>query len=133
MRFALDLDCKIVPETWKLMKDAAPELQAISAERKRDEFFRILGGCDVSSAFRLLDRVGALVLIFPDLRAYNGLRKPSPAESESFEAVMIRLQKLEALLDALGKKTQSRGSSEYDIGRGCASIEPISGKSEVLS
>ena len=116
VRFALDLDCKIVPETWKLMKEAAPELQAISSERKRDEIFRIFGGSDVSSAFRLLDRVGALALIFPDLRAYNGSRKSSPAESVRFEAVLIRLQKLEALLGALGKKPNQGSVQNMTLG-----------------
>ena len=116
VRFALDLDCRIVPETWNLMKDAAPELQAISSERKRDEIFRILGGRDVSSAFRLLDRVGALVLIFPDLQAYNGLRKPSPAKSVRFEAVMIRLQKLEVLLGVLGNKFKRESVQNLTLG-----------------
>jgi len=108
VRFALDLECKIAPETWISMKEAAPELSKVSAERKRDEIFRILSGSDISSAFRLLDRAGALGSIFPELLAYNGKRTAIPGAAEHFETVMARLQNLEVLLDALGEANRRR-------------------------
>jgi len=108
VRFALNLGCKISPETWRLMKEAAPGLSKISAERKRDEIFRILSGSDISSAFRLLDRAGAMGSIFPELLAYNGNRAAIPGLAEHFEAVMVKLQKLEVLLDALGEANRRR-------------------------
>ena len=115
VRFAVDLGCKILPETWQLMKDTAPKLAEVSAERKRDETFRILGGREISSAFRLLDRAGALGFIVPGLSGYRGSRTPPlPDEAEHFEAAMVRLQKLEELLDVLGK-TDGRQSAQNMI------------------
>ncbi len=104
VRFALDLDCKIVPETWQWMEDAAPALQEVSAERKRDEIFRILGGGKISSAFRLLDQVGALAFLSPDSKGNDGLSGPSPYRVEHFERTLEKLQRLEELLGGWGKE-----------------------------
>ena len=46
----------------KLMRAAAAPLSAPSAERMRDELFRMLDGAQVSLAMRLLDQVGALAI-----------------------------------------------------------------------
>lgn len=54
IRYVVDLDLKLEPETSGLMREATAGLAAVSKERKRDELFRILDGRNVHTAFSLL-------------------------------------------------------------------------------
>lgn len=54
IRYAVDLDLKLKPETSVLIREATPGLTGVSKERKRDELFRILDGRNVHTAFSLL-------------------------------------------------------------------------------
>ena len=73
IRLALAFQFKIEPETLKLIRTAAPGLVGPSAERLRDELFRMLDGAQVSLAVRLLDQVGALEFVLPELAALKGV------------------------------------------------------------
>lgn len=67
IRFVRSFHLQIEPETMRLMQEAAPRLKEVSGERIRDELFKILSQGNAASAFRMMDEVGALLPIFPDL------------------------------------------------------------------
>ena len=104
VRFAISLEARISTETLQLMADAAPLIARVSAERQRDELFRMLGGKKVALAIRLLDRVGILRFILPELDDLKNVAQPSPHVSDVWEHTVSTLRELETLLTALGKK-----------------------------
>src|SRR5690606_23403950 len=67
VRQSLSFHFRIEADTLQSMRAAAPLLPAVSAERQRDELFRMLEGEQVALAVRILDRVGALQHVLPEL------------------------------------------------------------------
>ncbi len=86
-RFAGRLGLTIDPATERAIRDAAPTVEAVSAERVRDELLRILSLDDApSGAIGILERLGLLGVILPELLALRGIpqakavarRRPRP-------------------------------------------------------
>lgn len=75
IRFKRTFNLEIEPQTESLMRAAAEGLAQITGERIRDELFKILAQGDVAGAFRLMDSLGVLAPVFPELAAI----KPQPA------------------------------------------------------
>jgi putative nucleotidyltransferase with HDIG domain len=67
IRFKRTFNLEIEPQTEDLMRAAAEGLAQISGERIRDELFKILAQGDVAGAFRLMDSLGVLAPVFPEI------------------------------------------------------------------
>jgi len=67
IRFATALDFKIEEKTFKAIKKNAPWLQAISKERIRDEFLKIIMADKAADGIELLKETGLLKHIVPEL------------------------------------------------------------------
>ncbi|MDW8226581.1 MAG: hypothetical protein RMJ60_02135, partial [Anaerolineales bacterium] len=60
VRLAADFNFRILPETRQAMKESVALLSTVSAERVRDELFRILEGPAPATCLRALDLLGVL-------------------------------------------------------------------------
>jgi len=118
-RFAGRLELTIDPATEEAIRDAAPTVEAVSAERVRDELMRILAlDATPSGAIGILERLGLLVVILPELVALRGVPQskaiPGDALDHSLGAVDAAdatdppALRLAALLHDLGKATTLR-------------------------
>ena len=118
-RFAGRLELTIDPATEQAIREAAPTVEAVSAERVRDELMRILAlDATPSGAFGILERLGLLVVILPELAALRGVPQskavPGDALDHSLAAVDAAAAtdppalRLAALLHDLGKATTLR-------------------------
>jgi tRNA nucleotidyltransferase/poly(A) polymerase len=101
VRLALDLGFRIEPQTYHWMENAVPLLDSVSKERQRDELFRMLDGKSVASAVRILDHVGALESILPELGDLKGVQQSAPHTLDVWEHTLAVLQELEVLLHLL--------------------------------
>jgi putative nucleotidyltransferase with HDIG domain len=101
IRQALAFHFKIEPETLKLIRAAAPRLSEPSAERLRDELFHMLDGAQVGLAVRLLDQVGALQYVLPELTTLKGVTQTAPHVSDVWDHTLCVVQHLERLEAAL--------------------------------
>jgi len=72
IRFAAELGFIVEPETWSAILRKSDLLEAVAAERIRDEFFRIIALPGVGTSFQLLGEAGLLRHILP-----AGLRRLS--------------------------------------------------------
>jgi len=89
LRMAVKYGFHILPNTQEQMRKVIPRLVEISAERMRDELFRILEGPHQAAALQIMSQMGMLKDIVPGLEENLGLR--------------IRIQrKLEGILGVLG-------------------------------
>jgi tRNA nucleotidyltransferase/poly(A) polymerase len=101
VRQALSLHFRIDADTIQQMRAASPLLPRISAERVRDELFRILGGGQVVLGIRLLDQVGALSQVLPELESLKNVPQSAPHISDAWEHTLRVVQYLEQLLAPL--------------------------------
>jgi len=101
VRLALSLDFTILPETLDAMTGAVSRLPKTSAERQRDELFRILEGMQVRSAVRMLDQMGAMRLILPEVDHLKNVTQSSPHHLDVWEHTLLTVADLEKLLGAL--------------------------------
>ncbi len=101
VRQALAFRFHMEPSTLGAIKDAAQLLNRVSPERQRDELFNMLDGCQVSSAIRMLDQIGALQLVLPELERMKGEIQPLPHVYDVWEHTLILVRKMESVFSAL--------------------------------
>jgi tRNA nucleotidyltransferase/poly(A) polymerase len=82
VRFAARLGFQIEPVTLQAMRELAPAIQSVSAERVRDELSRILTEGGARRGFELLDESGLLVHILGEVAAMKGVEQPSEFHPE---------------------------------------------------
>ncbi len=102
IRLAAALDLRIHPDTRRQMKQAAPLLGKVSPERVRAELMRMLDGPKPAACLRALDLLGALAVILPETAALKGVTQSPPHVYDVWEHTLAVLERLEALLGALG-------------------------------
>ena len=101
VRQAAALECRIQPETRQAMKDAAHLLPGISAERLRDELFKILAGPKPDASLRALEMLGIFPYLLPELTALKGVTQTAPHIYDVWEHTLKVLSYLESILAAL--------------------------------
>jgi len=135
VRFAVRLGLQIEPATRRAMEELAPLSVEVSAERLQQELRLILTGPHPADALRLMDRLGMLRYVFPELEDAKGCEQPPNyhPEGDVFVHSILTVEKLRpgadfelvlaALLHDLGKPEASRRSDEpmrfpehWDIG-----------------
>jgi len=105
IRLATSLKYRLLPETVRRLRQALPGLQGVSAERVRDELFRILEGPAMGAGLRIMDKLGVLELVLPELCALKGILQPSPHVYDAWEHTLATVEKLQsvwAVLDVGG-------------------------------
>ena len=101
VRQAAAFEFKIEPETRKAMKQAVNLLPNSSAERQRDELFKILEGPKPAAAMRALEILGVLPHVLPELSALKGVEQSAPHIHDVWEHTLNVLGNLEGILSAL--------------------------------
>lgn len=101
VRQALAFNFRIDPETLRQMREGAGLLPQVSSERQRDELIKIFEGPQVALAVRILDQVGALQYLLPDLMKLKGVAQSAPHIEDVWEHTLSVVQRLEQLLGAL--------------------------------
>ena len=71
-RFGFSLD----PAALKAIRELAPEIRDVSAERVRDEIVKILTEGNPRRGFELLDEAGLLKEVLPEIKALQGVQQP---------------------------------------------------------
>ncbi len=134
-RFAGRFELTIAPPTEAAIRELAPTVASVSAERVRDELVRILRDDPTPSrAIGLLEQLGLLPVILPELAALRGVPQakavPGDALDHSLRAVDAAppddppVLRLAALLHDLGKAETQRGG--HFIGHEKVSAEQAS-------
>lgn len=91
VRFAATLDFRIEPATWTALRDHAPSISAVSAERIRDELVKIFTHPSRVRGFDLLEESGLLEILLPEVTAMKGCEQPPEFHPEGDVFVHTRL------------------------------------------
>jgi poly(A) polymerase len=116
IRLAVSLGCKISPQTNRQIRLAAALLPSVSAERLRDELFRILEGPQPAASIRLLDLLGALAFILPETAALKGVTQSPPHIKDVWVHTLEALQRLEQVLDVLAMNYVQEKAANWALG-----------------
>ena len=116
IRLSIEFSLRITPETTRLMRQALPGLSAVSPERLRDELFRILDGPSPASAFRILDILGAVPYVFPELAALKGASQSTPHIFDVWNHTLATLQELGNLLNVLKREHDPETAANWAFG-----------------
>jgi len=110
-RFGLNLDAA----TAAAIRENAPQIVRISAERIRDEISRILVEGAAARGFALLDELGLLDQILPEVKAMQGVEQPPQyhPEGDVWTHTMLMLE----MLRQPPSLTQALGVLFHDIGK----------------
>jgi len=120
IRFATALDFKIEEKTAKAIKKNAPWLQAISKERIRDEFLKIIMADKAADGIELLKETGLLKYIVPELEEGYKVSQNKHHIYACYEHAVLSLKyaakknfnkyvRLASLLHDIGKPRAKRG------------------------
>ncbi len=101
VRQAAAFGLTIAPETRALMKAAVPLLPTVSAERQRDELFKMLEGPKPDASMRVLELLGVLPVLLPELPALKGVVQSAPHVHDVWTHTLTVLRHLEGILSAL--------------------------------
>lgn len=116
IRLSLALGYRLDSKTITWMRAAVPALQRVSNERIRDELFRMLGSGQSATAIRLLDNLGILPLILPEILALKGVKQTAPHIWDAWEHSLMTLGELERLYSILCGRYDEEASSSLLLG-----------------
>lgn len=120
VRFATTLNFEIEPKTAKAIKKNSPWLQAISKERIRDEFMKIIMAEKAADGIELLRKLGLLKYIIPEIEEGYGIAQNKHHIYDCYTHYLKSLEyaakrnfnkyvRLAALLHDVGKPRTKRG------------------------
>jgi tRNA nucleotidyltransferase/poly(A) polymerase len=112
VRLAAQLQFRLDPATRAAARAAASGLGNVSAERRRDEFLRCLGGPRAAGAVRALEALGLMPYLVPELAAI----KAGPGGEATWEQALAILTRLQELLAALDPVHDVDAASDLTLG-----------------
>lgn len=98
VRFAASLDFEIEAATLSAIRECAPAIESVAAERIQLELTRILTEGGARRGFELLDRSGLLERLLPEVKALQGVEQPPEfhPEGDVWVHTMLMLDGLES-------------------------------------
>lgn len=115
VRFAARFNSAIEPETAAAIRTLAPEILVVSAERLRDELTKILTEGAARRGFELLDELGLLPHVLPEIARMKGLEQPPQFHPEG--DVWIHTLLMLETLPAGASPTLAWGTLLHDVGK----------------
>ena len=114
VRFAAALRFTIHPDTFDAIRRLKSRIRRVSAERIRDEIFRILTEGGARYGFELLDESGLLEELLPEVAALKGVRQPPEyhPEGDVWTHTLLMLERMEKPTVAL-----ALGVLLHDVGK----------------
>lgn len=116
VRQAVSFDFKIKPETGRQIRRAAPLLADVSPERTRDEVFKMLAGSHPATSIRLLDMLGGLEYVMPELIGLKGVTQSPPHISDVWTHTLETVHRLEQVLAVLSENFNQEKAANWALG-----------------
>ena len=115
VRFAARFGYTIDPATLEAIQKLAPGIHQVSRERVRDELTKMLTEGHARSSFELLDQLGLLKEVLPEITRMHGVEQPPQfhPEGDVFVHTMLLLEQLPPNVS----QTLSWGALLHDVGK----------------
>ncbi|MBI4356069.1 MAG: CCA tRNA nucleotidyltransferase [Candidatus Omnitrophica bacterium] len=96
--FAARFGLAIEPSTQAWMREAAPRLATVAAERSREELFKLFSVACAAPHLRTLDELGALEVLLPEIHACRGVEQGGYHHLDVWQHSLETLHQLEEIL-----------------------------------
>jgi tRNA nucleotidyltransferase/poly(A) polymerase len=116
VRLAAELDLRIDPETLARIRGAGGSLAAVSPERIRDEWLKVLQSERPGRPLRLLDHLGLLSAVSPETESLRGLVQPPPHAFDGLTHTLAVIDRLGDLLLVLAPLPEERRPADLTLG-----------------
>lgn len=116
IRFSLNWDLRTEPDTKDRMRESVGLLPLTSAERIRDELFKLLDCPKPAAAIRILDLLGALKYILPELNTLQGLLQSPPHTQDVWSHTVEVVAQQKKIIDVLQPDYNGEGSANLHMG-----------------
>ena len=116
VRLARKYEFMILPETVHWMRQAVGRLGLVSPERLRDELFHILDCDQPRAGLEILDRIGALEKLLPEVVGLKGVEQSAPHIYDVWTHTLEVVNRLSAVLATLAGEYHPDRSSNLILG-----------------
>jgi len=115
VRFAARFGYQIEDQTFKAIRELAPQIHQVSRERVRDEILKMLTEGRARRAFELLDQTSLLEQVLPEVKKMQGVEQPQQFHPEG-DVWIHTLLLLEGLPGGCSR-TLALGALLHDVGK----------------
>jgi putative nucleotidyltransferase with HDIG domain len=116
IRFSLIWELRTEPDTKDRMRDAVALLPLISAERIRDELFKLLDCPKPAAAIRIIDQLEATKYVLPELSTLQGLPQSPPHIQDVWKHTLEVVSQLYKIIELLQPNYNLEGSVSLHLG-----------------
>ncbi len=113
LRLANTLDFQMDKETIAWIRAAHSQIDRSAAERIRDELFQIFAAGRADRAIRVLDNLGGVEYIFPELSALKHTQQSAPHRLNAWEHSLAALASLEEVVSILAQTPDLEGKGNW--------------------
>ena len=115
VRQSIGLSARITPDTLSAIRTYANTINNVSSERVRDEFIKLLSLPRPHSAIRILETVGLLGHIIPQIGALY-TQKPSPYTNDGWSHTLLTIEKLYGVYMTISPQRTDSTAAVFDLG-----------------
>jgi poly(A) polymerase len=101
VRLTIQPGWRLDPATAALIRDAAPRVSEVAAERARDELTTILTDARAGAGLRLLDELGVLPVLLPESFAMRKTAQPEPHRFDVWEHSLRAVEAADEIVSRL--------------------------------
>ena len=116
IRFSVIFGFRIDPSLVSQIRAQILDIANISNERIRDEFFKLLNCSKPATAIDLMEKLGLLGEIFPELNGLKGLEQPKPHVYDAWTHTLSVVRHLSNILEAASKYDEENANADLFTG-----------------
>ena len=116
VRLSAALKLRMTPEAQAAIRRAGPRRVAVAAERVRDEFMAMLQGPRPAGALRVLDALGLVDVILPEIEPMRALAQSPPHAATLWEHSLRVVEAMDAVLKTLRAERTDNTAAQAGLG-----------------
>ncbi|MGB1286312.1 MAG: hypothetical protein ACPG7F_07265 [Aggregatilineales bacterium] len=116
VRQSTQLKLRIEPETLKDVRLYGKQLNTVSPERIRDEFYSLLKLDKVAAALRIAMIVDVLPQIFPGIKVLQKHPAPEPGTGSLWDYTLLTIEKMHQILLAISPRRTDETAAAFGLG-----------------
>ena len=116
LRFSINYNLRAEKETKQQMKAAVSMINNSSGERIRDELFKLLDSKKPAAAIQVLDSLGGLEYVLPELSELKETRQSAPHIEDAWQHTVSVVKSLRSIWDILSTSYDPDSTSNLFMG-----------------
>lgn len=116
VRQSVQLGFRLMPEVVQAIRASSAALTQVSPERLRDEFFKALNLDNADAALRVMQVLGLMGYIVPELAQLPSHEQSPPYVFDAWQHTLYAVERLIAILTAISPRRTDQTAASFDLG-----------------